>query len=419
MLFLLLIILSLSASIVGKAYSQTVTIRFVHWVYRPNEVALLNKLIEEFHAANPNIKIKAEQVPVRQMLTKLTSDYAAGNAPDVSQIGNDKVVNFAAAGALHPLDSYFAKWDEGQISDFYPADRGYYIYHKKPYGSPWYTNTRVLFYRKDWFQEASIKGPPETWDEFVQIAKKLTDPSKDRWGFGLIGKYYSIHTFAPIWMSFGARLLNDDSTKCMFNSKEFEDALRFYTGLFLEHKVAPPGCVSFDASDVQRAFSQGRYAMIITAMQYLPQIAVAAPTLKDKVAVAVIPGGKAGRFAYAGGTPLVMWNPSKHKEEAWQFIAHITKKENLIRFAKVSGQLPPRGSLANDEYYRKYPYSVYLEQLKHTAALTYPNENIPQMGVISQTIIQDAIQAILAGNMTPKQAAAKVANDIDQILKKP
>src|SRR5205085_1506009 len=49
----------------------------------------------------------------------------------------------------------------------------------------------VIRYRKDWFREAGLfnehgePGPPEnwTWDDFRRIAKRLTDPSKNRYGF--------------------------------------------------------------------------------------------------------------------------------------------------------------------------------------------------------------------------------------------
>jgi ABC-type glycerol-3-phosphate transport system substrate-binding protein len=55
------------------------------------------------------------------------------------------------------------------------------------YGVPAFTFIDWMYYRKDWFDQAGIAGPPRTLDEFASVARKITDPAKGRYGFGLGG----------------------------------------------------------------------------------------------------------------------------------------------------------------------------------------------------------------------------------------
>src|SRR5690606_28719970 len=79
--------------------------------------------------------------------------------------------------------------------------------------APLFTITTGLLYRTDLFEEAGLT-PPETWDEFIEVAKKLTvdtdgDGSIDRWGFAMVGSNNGSggSRFVPVMRSFGAQEL--------------------------------------------------------------------------------------------------------------------------------------------------------------------------------------------------------------------
>jgi hypothetical protein len=56
----------------------------------------------------------------------------------------------------------------------------------KVYGVPSFAFVNWMYYRADWFKEAGL-APPKTFDDFQAAAVKLTDPSKNRFGFGMRG----------------------------------------------------------------------------------------------------------------------------------------------------------------------------------------------------------------------------------------
>ena len=46
-------------------------------------------------------------------------------------------------------------------------------YQGKLYGFPILSSARAFFYNKDLFAKAGLAGPPKTWQEFVESARKI------------------------------------------------------------------------------------------------------------------------------------------------------------------------------------------------------------------------------------------------------
>src|SRR5688572_33018031 len=93
---LLLVLLSGCA----PAPSDRQTIRF--WVMgREGEV--IAQLIPEFERANPDIRVRVQQVPWTSAHEKLLTAFAGDSLPDLCQLGNAWPPEFAALPALPPL----------------------------------------------------------------------------------------------------------------------------------------------------------------------------------------------------------------------------------------------------------------------------------------------------------------------------
>ena len=94
---------------------ETVTIKF----WRPNgndaENAAINKLIENFEAQNPGIKVELENIPYDQYETKLRTALAGKTAADVIAIDSPTMSSYAYAGALYDLTPFFEA--DGNLED--------------------------------------------------------------------------------------------------------------------------------------------------------------------------------------------------------------------------------------------------------------------------------------------------------------
>ena len=107
------------------------------------------ELVPEFERAQPRHPRRRAADPVdrgaREAADRLRRRIAT---PDVAQLGNTWIPEFAAIGALEPLDAArrgVAVARGGR--DYFPGIWETNVLDGALYGVPWYVDTRVLFYR--------------------------------------------------------------------------------------------------------------------------------------------------------------------------------------------------------------------------------------------------------------------------------
>ena len=96
--------------LLGQAALAQDTVVFWQFSTRDADIAAWNEAIASFEAANPDIKVNMEIVPWAEQQQRLVTALTTGGLPDVSMLGNNVVAQFQAAGALAPLDEYFAAY---------------------------------------------------------------------------------------------------------------------------------------------------------------------------------------------------------------------------------------------------------------------------------------------------------------------
>src|SRR5262244_566764 len=81
--------------------SRDAVVRF--WAMgREGEV--VRELLPEFERTHPGIRVEAQQLPWTAAHEKLLTAFAGDATPDVCQLGNTWIPEFAALKALEPLD---------------------------------------------------------------------------------------------------------------------------------------------------------------------------------------------------------------------------------------------------------------------------------------------------------------------------
>ena len=379
--------------------------------------------IKDFEKKNPTITVDMQIVPWADQQQKITTALASGALPDVSMLGNDVVAQYAANGALAPLDSYVAGWSKAEgidvKKDMYAGDISYYTYKDKLYGSPVADETRMVYYNKDLFQQAGLdpNTPPATWDEMEKDAKALKSVVSVPWSAPMSKQYVTVQTFMSVYLSYGASLF-DSKGKCGLDTPEFKDALTWYTGI-AKQGLTSPDAVNATSDDIANLFSNGKAGMLIDGPSRYNAIKEANPDLFKNVGVAAIPAGPKGQFGFLGGWPLVMWNTSKVKDAAAKWIHYATSPDGaLSQIAQTSGILPGRKSLASKAPWTDAPYDQFAKQLSKAYAYQYPAGPSPKMGEIETASIQTAVQQVASGALSVNDATKALCTDIYGILAK-
>jgi multiple sugar transport system substrate-binding protein len=155
----------------GRTTNDGVTLRF--WAFgREGEV--VQEMLPEFERSNPGIRVEVQQIPWTAAHEKLLTAYVGDATPDLAQMGNTWIPEFAALGALEPLDHWLAG-SPIDSADYFSGIWATNVIADSVYGVPWYVDTRVIFYRKDLLRRAGYSQMPDTWVEWEAAMRAIKD----------------------------------------------------------------------------------------------------------------------------------------------------------------------------------------------------------------------------------------------------
>ncbi|MFI6284716.1 sugar ABC transporter substrate-binding protein [Streptomyces sp. NPDC051018] len=362
----------------------------------------LGEVAAEYQKKNPNITVKVTPVGWDVAHQKLVSAAAAGNLPDVTQMGSTFMGEFAELGVLEPVDTTVFKKD-----DFFPAAWDGNVVNGEVYGVPWYVDTRVLYYRTDLAGKAGVQKAPANWAELSALASAYQDKAKTKWGISL--QPYNLdawQNWLPFFYSAGGELIKDG--KPALDSEAAVKSLTEYASYFekgLSKKSVQPGY------DVIKDFGNDSVPMFLSGPWQTTNIAENQPQLKGKWAAAPLPSGTSST-SWAGGSSLVVSKDSEHKAAATEFIKYLTEPANQADWYVRTTDLPSNkaawdeGKLASDPNMKVF--RTQMESAKAVPALA----KWAEIG----SKIDAAIESVTQGKATPEQAAKKMQSETAELV---
>ncbi|UVI30674.1 sugar ABC transporter substrate-binding protein [Paenibacillus spongiae] len=368
------------------------------------EAKTLPKLADEFTKENPNITVKVQSLPWDQGHEKMLTAVASKKGPDVIQMGTSWIPEFADAGALADLTPYLSQYPELKQENFYPGAVESAKFGDKYVGSPWYVETRVLYYRTDLLKEVGYEAAPATWDELSDAAKKLAARGDGKYGISIDPKEQSLgFMFAR---QNGAEWFTPDG-KPNFNDPKFVEAVT-YLNSFYQNGSAPKDL----GLDIIPAFKEGILPMFISGPWMIKLIKDQAPEIDGKWAMAVLPK-KENNTSLLGGSNLSIFEYSKNKDAAAKFIAFMSKPETQIKWMEHTSSLPAVTSAWENDLLKNDPnYKVIGEQLN--AAVPMPV--IPEFARIGETYLKH-FEVIYRNNADVKKEMDAFNDEVVKLMK--
>ncbi|MCR6689188.1 sugar ABC transporter substrate-binding protein [Cellulomonas sp.] len=208
--------------------------------------AAINRYTED-----TGVKVNVIVTDADQYATKLQAAVAGNNVPDVFYIEQASLQSYVASGVLMDITDQVAEsgvdldniWAYGVDSyRFDGTTQG--TPDGRLYGLPKDVGPFSFGYNKTMLEEAGIplpdKDTPLTWEEFVEICKKLTtdtdgDGAVDQWGTGLNVQW---NLQSMVWSN-GGDWTNADHTQVTVDTPEFAEALQKFADLTNVDKVTP------------------------------------------------------------------------------------------------------------------------------------------------------------------------------------
>jgi multiple sugar transport system substrate-binding protein len=430
---LITLILALAVSFVGwaggakedpkAAAKQDVTLKV--WM-KKQLVAQQNSDFEARTAAFAKlkgIKVATEIIAYEDIFPKWTAAIASGDVPDVSFFGYQEVGQFAQQGVLADVTDLVAEIQKAN-GKIYESSVGAVTFSGRARAVPFWGEGTVLYIRKDMLAAAGITKMPDTWDEFREVALKVTDPAKGIYGAG-IG--YGQGNSDAEWLSrsmiwgFGGSIFDQSGKKIVLDSPESREAITWISNLFLKDKVTPPTAMGWNDAGNNTAYLSGQAAMVVNTGSIVMAMKKDNPALLEKTVVTPLPRGKAGRFTAGISNNLAIFEKAKNKALANEIMLYLFDKEWYRSWINQSAPLalPVYQEFAASDPIWKDPYNKALIDTMGTFKfLGYKGDYSPAAGKIyNKRLINALFGNVITNKMPLDQALAQFTKDAEAELK--
>ena len=386
---------------------------------------LFKKVKAPFEKAHPGVKIKLQPIAAADddYKTKVAlSQRSAETAPDVIYEDTASVRSDASAGYLLNLDKYVAKW-----SDWSKFNEGGKLAGQGDDGSLYSislgTDTRAIWYSKPVLEKAGISTPwqPKSWNDILDVARKIQAAEPGVVPFNMYagtgtGEGTVMQSFYELLYGtdLGANALyNSKAQKWVIGSKGFVDSLTFLQTLYKE-KLALDPSEALDPNIWKKVFGellpQAKMGGTVEG-SYSPSFwqkggSYEWPAYETDMGVATFPtqnGQAPGGVSMSGGWTLAIGAKTKSPQLAFDFVAMALSQKNMLWYDNANSQIAVRTDVADKPSYTAA--NPFVSAVTDIVSVTHFRPSTSDYAQISVEA-QKATEAVITGQMSPKEAAA-------------
>jgi multiple sugar transport system substrate-binding protein len=388
----------------------TAEVRFVVFG-EPEELRAFRNVVAAYRDLEPDVRVRLVEASDRDdLLARVSTSIAGGSPPDLFLINYRFFGQFAARGALEPIEERLEASDAFEPADFYPQALDAFRYGGRLVCLPQNVSSLVVYYNRDLFRDAGVSEPAAgwTWGDMVAKAIELTrdedgDGNVDQYGLGVEPTLIRI---APFVWSNGGELVDDDRrpTRFTLDTPEAQEALQAFFDLRQLHLVVPTE-EEIESEDDETRFLNGRTAMVLSSRRATPAFRtitdfdwdVAALPRHDR------PAGILHSDAYC------LTAGSERKDEAWAFMEFALGPEGQRITARSGRTVPSLISVSRSEAFldpaaKPANSRVFLDTIPYI-------RRVPNISTWPE--IEDASEGILEGGLYENVPPADIARQLE------
>ncbi|PSB05253.1 ABC transporter substrate-binding protein [Merismopedia glauca] len=377
---------------------------------------ILQKLVDRFNQQHPEIQVESLYVgQADQQLPKILAAVVGNAPPELLWFNSTITGQLVELDGIRPLDDWLTKSPLKEEID--PSLWEGMQYRGQTWSIPFATNNTAVFYRPSLFKAAGITELPKTWDEFREVARRLTkdtnsDGKIDQHGLVLpLGKgEFAVFLWLPFMWAGGGEIVDVKTEQPTLVNQGAIAALQFWQNLIQDGSAI----LSLPERGFETdGFLAGKVAMQITGPWTLAQLAATG------VDFSVFPIPKGVKSATGiGGENLFLFKTNSVKEQAaLKFLEYVLSEEFQTEWAMGTGYLPVNLKARNSEKYRDFTQEqpavrVFLEQAQYGRSRPL----FPGYSRLSDRLGR-AIESVLLNRNSPQQALQTAQQRLDLIFK--
>ncbi len=409
------LLLLLTVSIGGAAAQDPVTITWWTLASAESPEPAIRAVIEAFEAEHPNIKIDVTIMAESAYGDLMNTALGAGEgAPDIAYFWETPWLPHT----LDITDRLEADPDLSRDDYFEEYFNNWAVWNDRVVGLPFTVGANFVMYNKDVFDEAGVDYPTADWtpDDFIEIAKALTDPDKRRWGGDR-----PRGPFRALWRNMGATKPYSDDSSTVDGYFNGPDSVAAYTWLWdLVDSGATPTPADIEVLGTEGTgpvdlFIAGRLGMATLNNGHMITAANAGVNF-GVVPEPHVPGNE--RYVHAWALRASIWAGSEHPDEAYEFLSFWAGPEGQRINMEIGALMPSLPAVLEDypdaevDYFQGFMGVLNATQTAEWRA-THPCWRGAVIRAVSDAwdlimlgeIGRDEVQATLDSLVEPAQAA--------------
>ena len=396
-LILIILLLAIFTIPFGK---KSVDNEVVFWTLQMNDFApYMNKVISEFEAQNPDIKIKWIDVPFSEGEKRTLASVLSDNPPDLINLNPDFTALLAQRGALYQIDEQYTKQYNQSIINSLKTNG-------KLYSLPWYATSAVTIYNKDLLAKSGAKMPA-TYKDLAQIAPQI----KQKTGaYVLLPNITENDTMARILNKYGVTSNN-------INSQKSQEVFELFKNLY-EKDLIPKESITQTHREALEKYMAEKIVFFQAGANFLTMIKENAPSTYANTDVAPQIVGELGQNDFSLMN-FVIPTRAKHKSEALKFALFLTNSENQLAMAKLTNILAVNEETLQNEFYTKYDEKdltskariISAKQLNKIEPTFMPARNQKEINIL----VNEAVQQILLNKATTKNILDNLSDKMKEL----
>lgn len=334
---------TLSALAIGAAttaHSEELTGKIKLWSWDIGAAAMASNA-KAFEALHPGVEITVEDLGNAQVHDRLLAACAAGGAglPDLVSVQNRRAEVFWLQFPSCFTDMVELGYDDDLAAQFPDYKRTELEVGDIRYAMPWDTGPVVMFYRRDYYDNAGVTPDDiETWADFIDVGKKVMDANSN-----VVMTQATLNSaaefFEMIGNENGCTYFSQDGNSITLASPECAQALDIIRDM---HKAGI--LTSADWGGKLQAAAAGIVATHMFGGWYEGSLRPNVPEEQaGKWGVYHMPSVKEGgpRAANFGGSAFVIPATAENPKLAFEFLRYaLGSTEGQVRMLREQGLVP-------------------------------------------------------------------------------
>ena len=379
--------------------AEPVTLKFWDMAWGPAEAFPVEseKIIAKYTSeVAPHVTIEYTNLPWSNWYEQFSTAVASNGAPDVCTGGGYMPFQFSTNDEMADLQWIVDEWKkEGTDKDFYEGMLDYWRFHDKQVGIPFNYDPRATFIRIDWLEEKGLEMP-ETYDDFIAVAKALTDKDQGIYGVAFGVTTGSAGPFMQFATGNGGMCYNKDGTANVDNERNLQ-VMKLFNTLQKDGSL-PEGIVNYSGDDADKLFMAGKAGISIRSAGGFNTYLNGGMTIDQVAVMPPLTSPSGTKNGQVNPNAYMMFEQSQNKEEGMKFLKWYSENTYTIWTDGKQDGFPARISyLEGDEFKKPQRAQIIDRVLSNAVQLVYPLQSgVPSASSVEgQKFDQTCMQAAL------------------------